>query len=131
MKFQSDRFSSAITGYGPGWIAVAGERITHSLVLHCDGTRAAWPCQRFELLTAAHFEPLAHAPDLSRPELVLFGSGQQLRFAQPAWLRPLTQAGIGVECMDTAAACRTYNILAGEGRRVTAALLLNEPDTLK
>jgi uncharacterized protein len=127
MKFQSDRFGSAITGYGPGWIAVAGERIADSLVLHCDGTRAAWPCQRFELLTAAHFEPLA----LAHPELVLFGSGQRLRFAQPAWLRPLVEAGIGVECMDTAAACRTYNILAGEGRRVTAAFLLEEADTLK
>jgi uncharacterized protein len=127
MKFHSDPFGCAITGYGPGWIAVAGERIAHSLVLHSDGTHAPWPCERFELLTAAHFEPLA----LARPELVLFGSGQRLRFPQPAWLRPLVEAGIGTECMDTAAACRTWNILAGESRRVVAALLLDKPDALK
>jgi uncharacterized protein len=124
MKFQPDRLSFAITGYGPDWIAVADERIAHSVVLHSDGTRAPWPCERFDLLTAAHFEPLA----LARPELVLFGSGQRLRFARPELLRPLVEAGIGVECMDTPAACRTWNILASEGRRVTAALLLEPAD---
>ncbi|MDR2154858.1 MAG: Mth938-like domain-containing protein [Burkholderiaceae bacterium] len=120
MKFQSDRFEVAVTGHGPGWVAVAGERIAHSLVLHSDGTRAAWPCERFEMLTAAHFEPLAQ----TRPEVVLFGSGARLRFAKPTWLRPLIDANIGVECMDTAAACRTFNILASEGRRVVAAVLI-------
>jgi uncharacterized protein len=120
MKFHPDRFGFAITGHGPGWIAVAGERIVHSVLLHSDGTRAIWPCERFDLLTAAHFEPLA----LARPEVALFGSGARLRFARPQWLRPLIEAGIGIECMDTAAACRTFNILAGEGRRVAAALLL-------
>jgi len=130
MKLQFDSFGLAITGHGPGWIAVAGQRIDHSVVLHSDGTRQPWPCERFEALTAAHFEPLAQM----RPELVLFGSGRRLRFARPGWLRPLAQAGIGLESMDTAAACRTWNILAGEGRRVVAALLLEpdeEPDTLK
>ena len=58
------------------------------------------------------------------PELVVFGSGTRLRFAPPALLRGLMARRIGVETMDTAAACRTYNILAGEGRRVVAALLL-------
>ncbi|HPR46050.1 MAG TPA: MTH938/NDUFAF3 family protein, partial [Ottowia sp.] len=53
-----------------------------------------------------------------------FGSGTRLRFPRPAWLRPLIEAGIGVETMDTAAACRTWNILTGEGRRVLAALLV-------
>ena len=69
------------------------------------------------------------------PELVVFGSGARLRFPQAAWIRPLIEAGIGIETMDTAAACRTYNILAGEGRRVIAALLLEAgalaPDRLK
>lgn len=131
MKFQSDLFETAITGYGPGWITVRGERIEHSVLLHSSGERSPWPCARFEDLGAHHFQPLATA----RPELVIFGSGARLRFPPPAWVRPLIEAGIGLETMDTAAACRTYNILAGEGRRVIAALLLTAgeevPDRLK
>jgi uncharacterized protein len=121
MKLQHDPFGFAITGYGPGWVAVAGQRIGHSLVLHSDGQRNAWRPRRFDDLTAADFEPLA----ASRPELVLFGSGERLRFPQPAWVRALVEAGIGIETMDTPAACRTYNILAAEGRRMVAALLID------
>ena len=61
------------------------------------------------------------------PELVIFGSGQRLRFVAPALLRPLIERRVGVETMDTAAACRTYNVLASEGRAVVAALLLEAP----
>lgn len=120
MKFQSDLFGASITAHGPGWIAVGGERFTHSLVLDGSGVRTPWPCARFEDLQPAHFEALA----AHRPELVLFGSGTRLRFPPPPWIRPLVEAGIGIETMDTVAACRTYNILAGEGRRVLAALLI-------
>ena len=120
MKFQPDQFGSAITGYGPGWVAIGNERITHSLLLHSDGQRADWGCTRFDDLAPEHFAQLAQA----RPELVIFGSGNALRFPKPAWVRSLIEAGIGIETMDTAAACRTYNILAGEGRRVVAALLV-------
>ena len=55
------------------------------------------------------------------------GSGERIRFPRPAWLRPLAERGIGLETMDTAAACRTYNILAQEGRQVAVALLLEQP----
>jgi uncharacterized protein len=131
MKFQPERFGFAITGYGPGWIAIGGERISHSVVLDSGGQRSDWASDRFEDLTPAHFTSLA----ASRPELVVFGSGDTLRFPQPAWTRGLVEAGIGVESMDTAAACRTYNILASEGRRVVAALLVEagakKPDGLK
>jgi uncharacterized protein len=131
MKFQPDQFGSSITGYGPGWLAVAGERLHHSLVLHSDGRRRPWGPARFEDLGAADFSPLAQ----DSPELVVFGSGERLRFPRPAWVRALIEAGVGVETMDTAAACRTYNILAGEGRRVVAALLVEPlataPDALK
>ena len=123
MKFQPDQFSSAITGYGAGWIAINGQRIHHSVVLRSSGERANWECAHFDDLSAEHFAPLVE----SQPELVVFGSGPTLRFPRPAWIRRLAEAGIGVETMDTAAACRTYNILAGEGRRVVAALLV-EPD---
>lgn len=120
MKFQPDSFSTAITAYGPGWLAIGAERIEHSVVLQLDGTRTVWGCADFGALSSEHFAPLTAA----QPELVVFGSGERLRFPQPAWIRPLIEAGIGIETMDTAAACRTYNILAGEGRRVVAALLL-------
>ncbi len=120
MKFQPERFASAITGYGPGWIAIGGERFSNSLVLESSGQRTDWPCQRFGDLTPAHFASLVPL----RPELVVFGSGDALRFPRPEWTRSLIEAGIGLEAMDTAAACRTYNILASEGRRVVAALLV-------
>ncbi len=120
MKFQPDQFGTAITAYGPGWIAVGGARVERSLLLRSTGESMEWPCARFDELNASHFVPLADA----RPELVVFGSGQRLRFPRPEWIRPLVEQGIGIETMDTAAACRTFNILAGEGRRVMAALLL-------
>jgi uncharacterized protein len=59
--------------------------------------------------------------------MVLFGSGPRIRFVPPAWLAPLMQRRMGLETMDTAAACRTYNFLLGEGRRVAVALLLPSP----
>lgn len=68
----------------------------------------------------AHFESLS----LLNIELVIFGSGLRNRFAQPQWLQPLIAKRIGIESMDTAAACRTYNVLVAEGRRVAAALIL-------
>ena len=114
----------AVTGYGPGWIALNGEKLQHSLLITSSGERRDWACQRFEDLGPAHFEMLA---DLS-VEMVIFGSGSRLRFPPPAWLAPLMAKRIGLETMDTAAACRTYNILAGEGRPV-AAVLLVEPES--
>ena len=113
----------AITGHGAGWIAVNGQRQTASLVVSSSGSMSPWGCDRFEALTAGHFEGLAGL-DAAPPEVVIFGSGARLRFVPPALLAGLLARRIGVETMDTAAACRTYNILAGEGRRVVAALLL-------
>jgi uncharacterized protein len=124
MKLQPDRsLAPTITGHGPGWVAVDGERIGHSVIVGSDGRRIAWPAGSFESLQAAHFAQLA---DLG-VEVVLFGSGARIRFPQPAWIAPLAARRIGLETMDTAAACRTYNILAQEGRTVAAALLLEAP----
>jgi uncharacterized protein len=121
MKLEPDDFDvQTIQGYGPGWVGVQGEKITHSVILGSQGQRVAWPCIRFEDLTAAHFAQLAEFD----AELVIFGSGSRIRFPQPAWLAPLMAKRIGLETMDTGAACRTYNILAGEGRRVVVALVL-------
>jgi uncharacterized protein len=121
MKLHPDKFDvPSITGYGPGWIGLNGEKITGSVVIGSRGERIEWRCASFGDLTTAHFDQLA---DLGA-ELVLFGSGQRLQFPQPVWLAGLANRRIGLEAMDTAAACRTYNILAGEGRHVVAALLL-------
>lgn len=124
MKFQPDRSEAqSISGYGPGWIGIESEKITTSLILTSGGLRMPWNCARFEDLTAAHFAQLAEL----ETELVIFGSGARNRFPSPAWLQPLMARRIGLETMDTQAACRTYNILAGEGRNVAAALLLEQP----
>ena len=124
MKLQPDKFDvQSISGYGPGWIGINGERVTHSVVVGSRGERLDWNCAHFADLTAAHFELLAR----TAPELVIFGSGLRLRFPPPAYLASLMHRRIGVETMDTLAACRTYNILAGEGRNVVAALLLEAP----
>jgi uncharacterized protein len=121
MKLQPDKFEvQAISGYGPGWVGVNGERVQSSIVIGSRGERFAWNCARFEDLSALHFEQLIE----SKPELVVFGSGSRLRFASPAFMRALMAQRIGIETMDTLAACRTYNILAGEGRNVVAALLI-------
>lgn len=124
MKLHADKLDTqSITSYGEGWIAVNGQRHTSSLILASGGQLQAWNCHGFDSLNAAHFEQLADVMP-EAPELVVFGSGSRLRFVRPALLQGLMERRIGVETMDTAAACRTYNILAGEGRRVVAALLI-------
>ncbi len=124
MKLQPDSFDQpSISGYGPGWIGIDGERVVKSVVIDSNGNRFDWDCTDFASLDAQHFARLA-ALDV---ELIVFGSGARLRFPQLGWLAPLVQRQVGVETMDTQAACRTYNILAGEGRRVAAALLIEAP----
>lgn len=121
MKIQPDIIGvQSISGYGAGWIGVGGEKITSSVVIGSRGERLAWNCKHFEDLDASHFEQLAAL----QPELVIFGSGQQIRFPQGSWIKSLIEHQIGLETMDTQAACRTYNVLAGEGRKVIAALLI-------
>lgn len=125
MKFQPDVFSApSIKAYGPDWVALeAQERIHHSVVIVSHGKNFDWKCARFEELTEAHFALLAQLDT----ELVVFGSGTRLRFPAASLTRSLIERQIGIESMDTQAACRTYNILAGEGRKVVAALLLESP----
>ncbi|BDT66279.1 hypothetical protein os1_04380 [Comamonadaceae bacterium OS-1] len=121
MKLQPDKFDvQSITGYGPGWVGINTDKVVHSVVLGSRGERLEWNCSRFEDLAPEHFAQLA----AMAPELVIFGSGSRIRFPQPVWLKALMAQRIGIETMDTQAACRTYNILAQEGRHVVAALLL-------
>lgn len=125
MKLQPDKFDvQAIAASGLGWVAVAtqagGERFERSVVIGSRGELFAWDVADFDSLTEAHFDQLA----AFKPELVVFGSGPKIKFVHPKLQRALMAARIGMECMDTAAACRTYNILAQEGRHVVAALIV-------
>ena len=121
MKLQPDKFDvQAISAHGPGWVAVNGEKITHSVIVSSGGERLDWNASRFDDLGPEHFAQLAAL----KPEVAIFGSGTRIRFPKPAWLKPLIEMNTGLETMDTAAACRTYNILAQEGRKVAVALLL-------
>jgi uncharacterized protein len=125
MKFQPDTFAdrNAITRQAPGQVWVNGQLYAHSVVLPWQGAVQPWPVAAVADLTAAHFEQLAAL----KPELVIFGSGARLQFVSAGLYRSLIEARIGIETMDTAAACRTYNVLASEGRSVVAALLLRPP----
>lgn len=124
MKIHPDAITvQSISGYGPGWIGLGNEKIYASVVIGSGGERFDWNCSRFEDLGAGHFDLVAAL----KPELVIFGSGSRLRFPPGAWLKSLIDQQIGLETMDTPAACRTYNILAGEGRSVVVALLVDAP----
>lgn len=123
MKFQPDTLDgvNVISRHEPGRVWVNGAVWSRSVVVPARGAAVAWAPQAFEALGAGDFDDLLHV----RPEVVIFGSGARLRFPAPALLRGLIERRIGVETMDTAAACRTYNVLAAEGRLVVAALLLD------
>ena len=121
MKIHPDPISvQSVHSYGPSWVQVDDQKFTSSLVIDTRGERFDWGCERFEDLSSAHFERLAKLG----PEMVIFGSGERLRFAAPHLTRALIEQQIGLDTMDTQAACRTYNILASEGRCVTLALLI-------
>ena len=124
MKLQPDKSDAqSLTAHGPGWVAINNEKFEGSVVVGSRGERFEWNCTRFDELGPEHFAQLAELG----AELIIFGSGTRIRFPQPAWLQPLMARRTGVETMDTPAACRTYNILAGEGRHVIAALLIESP----
>ncbi len=130
MKLQPDKSTvQIINGYGPGWVSVGSvvngvpqlEKVTHSIVIGSRGERLDWHGVAFDKLSAELFDQLAAI----KPELIVFGSGSKLRFPSPALQRTLMAARIGLETMDTLAACRTYNILAGEDRHALGVFLID------
>jgi len=109
------------TGYGPDHVLIDGRRHDASLLLTARGVEIApWAGLGFHALTPAHFEWVARR----ELDILLLGTGARLRFPPPSITRPLIEARIGLEVMDVGALCRTYNILAAEGRSVGAAVLI-------
>ena len=121
MRFAQEKIEgNSINAYASGRVTVNGETITASIILTPERIiRDRLPAV-FEDMHAAHLEGL----DQLEPEIILVGTGDTLRFPPAAWTAGYLARGIGVEIMDTAAACRTYNVLLSEDRRVAAALLI-------
>jgi len=111
---------NTVTGYGADYVDVNLVRHESSILLLPDTPVVDWPVSSFDALGPEHFEQLLE----QAPEVVVFGSGARLRFPHPRLTAALTARRVGVETMDFMAACRTYNILMAEGRRVAAALLI-------
>ena len=122
MKLQSDPHSGAntITGYGDGYVEINRAPYSHAVLLSSDGEIQEWAVRSFDELRAADFSQMAAL----KPELIIIGTGKRQRFPKPELLKPLIEAKIGFEMMDSQAACRTYNILVGEGRQVLLALIV-------
>jgi uncharacterized protein len=125
MKFQPDTHDGVnpITRQEPGRVWVGTMAYAHSVLVPWRGEVLPWHALTLADLTEDHFQRIAALG----PEVVIFGSGPRLRFAPAALMQALYARRIGVETMDTAAACRTYNVLVAEGRSVLAALLIDGP----
>jgi uncharacterized protein len=127
VKFQPDQLDGVnnITHYDVDTLRVQGELHSASVLVPWVGATQPWNATSTDELTPAHFEAVLAL----EPEVVIFGSGPRLKFVSPALYRSLIDRRIGVETMDSGAACRTYTVLANEGRRVVAAILLAPPAT--
>ena len=121
MKFHlSAGEGNAFTGYGAGYVRLGVVEYRENLLVTPERIVTGWAAGGFDRLSEIDFEGLAALA----PEVALLGTGASLRFPHPRLTRALVKAGIGLEVMDTPAACRTFNILAAEGRKVAAAILV-------
>jgi len=122
MKFTLDRPGTphVVRGYAPGRLRIGEREFTRSVIVAAATLIEDWRPQHIDELSAADLEPALAL----RPEVLLLGSGARQVFPSPALLAQLYAARVGFEVMDTAAACRTYNVLVGEGREVAAALII-------
>ena len=114
-----------ITAYDDAGVEINLVRFTASLLVLPEAAPAAWPVTGFDQLTAENFVQI----DATRPDVVILGTGRRQRFVHPKLTTALTSRRIGVECMDNQAACRTYNILMAEGRKVALALIFDAADS--
>ena len=122
MKFAEDDLNEGyfITAYDDTSIQINGKNFSSALVIAQDALIIDWAPASIETLLPEHIDTIANL----EPELVLLGTGAKLIFPELKTYAKLIQQGIGVEVMDTGAACRTYNILISEGRRVVAGMII-------
>ena len=112
--------ANVVHALGADWVRIGEDEYRQNLVVTPDAIAAGWAPAGFAALTESDFAGLLQ----HRPELVLLGTGATQRFPHPRLLSALSDARVGVEMMDTRAACRTFNILIAEDRRVVAALIV-------
>ncbi len=120
LHLQTNTNLKLFTGHGEGYVSVNTHHYRQPVVVMAEEVRTDWPATDFATLTAAHFEYFLEL----KPEVLLLGTGAKQQFARPELYRELVRARIGIEFMDTPAACRTYNILVAEDRKVIAAVLV-------
>ena len=109
------------SGYGAEYVAINNVRYEECMVVTPQAV-TEWTVTAFDQLTGADFGFIGEL----KPDVVIFGTGAAQRFPRPELARALAATGTGVEVMDSRAACRTYNILAAEGRKVVAAILIEK-----
>lgn len=112
-----------VTGYDSTGVDINNKRFSHSLIVLPEIAPVDWPVDSFDSLSEAHISQI----DATAPDVVILGTGLKQRFIHPTLISALTDRRIGVECMDNQAACRTYNILMAEGRKVALALIIATP----
>ena len=128
MKFHLNQAEglNLFTAFGDDHVFINQQRFDQpGLLVSPDSVEPGWFDGSFEQLTTRHFEALLAL----EPEIALFGTGNRQRFPHPSLIAPLINAGIGIEVMDTRAACRTYNILVSEGRKAVIAMLMHGNST--
>lgn len=120
LHLASNGNQNRFTGYGNGYVAVNNQRYERSIVVTPEVIHDAWAVTGVDSMGAAELEFLFSL----KPEILLLGTGATHRFPGPTVLREFARAQIGVESMDTPAACRTFNVLIAEGRNVIAAIIV-------
>lgn len=110
-----------VTSYEDNGVEINLIPFGNSLIVLPEIAPAPWPVTSFDALTVENFEQI----NAISPDVVILGTGKRQRFVHPRLTTPLTTRRIGVECMDNQAACRTYNILMTEGRKVALALIFD------
>jgi uncharacterized protein len=111
-----------VTAYDDEGVEFNLIRYEHSLIVLPETAPTKWDVKTFEDLSASHFEQVA----ATAPDVVILGTGKRQKFIHPKLIAALSAQHKGVECMDNQAACRTYNILMTEGRKVALALILEK-----
>ena len=119
MKLHADGASTRIASYGPGYFVIGERTVRQGIIISAGGAVDPWTPANIAELDEAHLQQILSY----RPEVVLLGTGTRQEFPPPELLRPFADGGLGLEVMDTAAACRTFNVLAAESRDVVAGLL--------